>query len=102
METAVKIEKRESMRRSVNRILAHTSPCLVFHAQRDLMRENIWLLRLLILPCAILAALFGFFMCDSAIGSIEIRYPRSTILGSSWLGWFFLISTVSVGLFWKR
>jgi hypothetical protein len=38
---------------------------------------------------------------DPAIRSIEIRYPRATILGFSWLVWFFLISSVSAGLFWK-
>jgi hypothetical protein len=44
----------------------------------------------------------GFFLRDPAIRSIEIRYPKSTILGFSWLVWFFLISSVSAGLFWKR
>jgi len=44
----------------------------------------------------------GFFLRDPAIRSIEIRYPKSTILGFSWLAWFFLISSVSAGLFWKR
>lgn len=185
---------RDSLRRSVNRILARTmelslfldSPGVVLHAQRDLLRENARLVRLVILPCAILAGLFallylamdaayghaplpvrepsivtiqmkdpamltvelqaplgmavetpgvqslhdrqiswrvrplreisgnlrfsvenrvataGFFLHDPAIRSIEIRYPKSTILGFSWLVWFFFISTVSAGLFWKR
>jgi hypothetical protein len=52
--------------RSVNRILAHMmelglfidSPSLVFRAQRDLLRENFRLLRLTILPGAIIALLF--------------------------------------------
>jgi hypothetical protein len=44
----------------------------------------------------------GFFLRDPAIRSIEIRFPKSTILGFSWLVWFFLISSVSAGLFWKR
>jgi len=185
--------ERESIRQSVNRILAHMmelglfldSPGLVFRAQWDLLRENARLLRLVILPGAILALLFvflypamdaicghaplpvgeasvvtiqmkgamipvelqaplgmavetpgvrsihdrqiswrvrplretsgdlrfhienrvvtdGFFLRDPAIRSIEIRYPKSMILGFSWLLWFFLISSVSAGLFWKR
>jgi len=184
---------RESIRRAVNRVVAHVmelglfldSPGLVFRAQRDLLLENFRLLRLVILPGAILALAFallypamdanfghapltvgepsvvtiqmkdammpveleaplgmavetpgvrsvhdrqiswrvrplreisgdlrfrienrvvssGFFLHDAAIRSIEIRYPRSTILGFSWLLWFFLISSVSAGLFWKR
>ena len=44
----------------------------------------------------------GYFLRDPAIRSIEIRYPRSTFLGFSWLVWFFLISSLSAGLFWKR
>jgi hypothetical protein len=56
-----------SLRRTVNRILAHVmelglfidSPSLVFRAQRDLLRENLRLLRLTILPAAILALLFA-------------------------------------------
>jgi hypothetical protein len=56
-----------SLRRTVNRILAHLmelglfidSPSLVFRAQRDLLRENLRLLRLTILPAAILALLFA-------------------------------------------
>jgi hypothetical protein len=171
--------KRDSIRRAVNRVVAHMmelglfldSPGLVFRAQRDLLLENFRLLRLVILPGAILALLFallypamdaifghaplammpveleaplgmavetpgvrsvhdrqiswrvrplreisadlrfrienrvvagGFFLHDPAIRSIEIRYPRSTILGFSWPLWFFLISSVSAGLFWKR
>ena len=183
---------RASVRRSINRILAHVmelglfldSPGLVFGAQRDLLRENLRLLRLVILPGVILAVLFsllyppmnavyghaplpvgepsvvtvqmnvmepveleapdgivvetpgvrilrdreiswrvrplrrssgelrfhvenravtpGFFLRDPAVQDIEIRYPRATILGFSWLVWFFLISSVSAGLLWKR
>ena len=58
---------RASIRRSMNRILAHTmelglfldSPGLVFRAQRDLLRENARLLRQVILPGAIVALLFS-------------------------------------------
>ncbi|HTW67746.1 MAG TPA: hypothetical protein VME17_24190 [Bryobacteraceae bacterium] len=58
---------RRPIRRSVNLVLAHVmelglfldSPSLVFGAQRDLLRENIRLLRLVILPGAILVLLFA-------------------------------------------
>ncbi len=58
--------ERAAIRRSVNRILAHVmelglfldSPGLVFRAQRDLLRENLRLLRLVMVPGLILAALF--------------------------------------------
>jgi hypothetical protein len=62
-----RLTEKSSIGRSVNRILAHTmelglfidSPSLVFRAQRDLLRENLRLLRLTILPGAILALLFA-------------------------------------------
>jgi hypothetical protein len=58
---------RAAIRKSVNRILAHVmelglfldSPALVFGAQRDLLRENWRLLRLMMLPGAMLMALFA-------------------------------------------
>jgi len=58
--------ERAAIRRSVNRILAHVmglglfldSPGLVFGAQRDLLRENVRLLRLVMVPGLILAVLF--------------------------------------------
>ena len=188
--------ERAAIRRSVNRIFAHVmelglfldSPRLVFGAQRDLLLENGRLLRLVLLPGAILAALFalvyqpidviygrapllvgepsvitvqmrggsmppvqleapvgvavetpgvrvlrdrqiswrvrplqrssdefrfrvenrvvtaGFFLRDPAIDSIEIRYPKASIMGFSWLAWFVATSAVSgalFGLFWK-
>lgn len=57
---------RAQLRRTVNRILAHVielrlfldEPVLVFQAQRDLLMENLRLLRLIALPCAILAIPF--------------------------------------------
>ena len=56
-----------ALRRSVNRIVAHAmelglfldSPGLVLRAQRDLLRENVRLLRLVFLPGAILALVFA-------------------------------------------
>jgi len=62
-----RLTEKSSLGRSVNRILAHVmelglfvdSPSLVFRAQRDLLKENLRLLRLTILPGAILALLFA-------------------------------------------
>jgi len=62
-----RLTDESAIRRSVNRILAHVmelvlfldSPMLVFRAQRDLLRENLRLLRLTILPGAIVALLFA-------------------------------------------
>jgi hypothetical protein len=56
----------KSIRRTVNRMMAHVmefrlfldSPTLVLRAQRDLLRENFHLLRLIIRPCALLAFIF--------------------------------------------
>jgi hypothetical protein len=55
-----------SIRRTINRMMAHVmefrlfldSPALVLRAQRDLFRENLHLLRLILLPCVILALIF--------------------------------------------
>lgn len=55
-----------SIRVTTNRMMAHVlefrlfldSPTLVWRAQRDLFRENLRLLRLILLPCAILALTF--------------------------------------------
>jgi hypothetical protein len=178
-----RLTERAAIRRSVNRILAHVmelglfldSPGLVFGAQLDLLRENLRLLRLVIVPGVLVAVLFvpmyaiyrhgplpvgepsvvtlqmkyaampavqleapegivvetpgvrivrdrqiswrvrplressgdlrfhvenrvvlaSFFLHDSAIQSIEIRYPTATILGWSWLVWFGAISSIS-------
>lgn len=191
---------QKSIRRTMNLVLAHgmelglffDSPTLVFRAQRDLLRENAHLLRLVIVPAAILALLFAlifgpmnvfyglaplpigepsvvtiqlkdrampsvqlegsaglvietpgvrvlharqiswrvrpirqtygdlrfrfkdhvlaagmyrFFLRDPDVRFIDIRYPKSTILGLRWLTWFVIISSVSAltfGLCWKR
>lgn len=58
---------RRAIRRSVNQILAHVmelglfldSPGLVLRAQRDLLRENLHFLRIVMLPSVILALLFA-------------------------------------------
>jgi hypothetical protein len=58
-----------AIRRAGNLILAHLmelglffdEPALVLRAQRDLIRENVNLLRLIALPCALLALPFAIF-----------------------------------------
>jgi hypothetical protein len=181
-----------SIRGTVNRMMAHVlefrlfldSPALVLRAQRDLIRENLRLLRLILSPCAILALVFTilFPQLDAMYGhaalpigepsivtvqltgdavletpagleietpgvrsvhdrsiswrvrprgrisgelklhydggvatkqvvagsgliygwkfpfsrpAIEIRYPRTTVLGVNWMIWFFLISSAA-------
>jgi len=57
---------REAVRASINRMIAHLyefrlfidTPSLIFRAQMDLLRENLRLLRLILLPCAMLAVFF--------------------------------------------
>src|ERR1700683_4093251 len=69
------------VRRSLNKVWAHLmelslfldSPSLVLRAQRDLLRENVRLLRLVILPAAILALLFAFLF--PALNAIYGRAP---------------------------
>jgi hypothetical protein len=65
-----------SVRRSVHRMWAHVmelslfldSPALVLRAQRDLLRENVRLLRWVIVPSGILAVLFAcLFPLQNAI-----------------------------------
>lgn len=51
------------------------------------------------------AGMHTFFLHDSSIRSIDIRYPNAAILGLPWLVWFFAISGASaltLGLSWKR
>jgi hypothetical protein len=185
---------QELVRRTVDRMMAHVmefrlflnSPALILRAQRDLVRENLHLLRLVLVPCAILAVLFILLYpqldamyghvplkagersvvtaplrcpvleapagieieapgvrvihdreiswrirplgkisgellvrCDGRVlkrqivagaglihgwklpftkPAIEIRYPRTTVLGVNWMIWFFLISSaVAIG-----
>jgi hypothetical protein len=181
-----------SIRKTINHMMAHVmefrlfldSPALVLRAQRDLLRENLHLLRLILLPSAILAIVFiilfpqldamyghaplqvgersvvtvrisGDAALDAPTGievetpavhvihdgqvswsvrplgrtsgelkvrrdgrvltkqivagggliygwklpfstpAIEIRYPRTAVLGVNWMIWFFLISTAA-------
>jgi hypothetical protein len=65
-----KFTKKLSLQQSVNRILAHLmelglfleSPALVFRAQRELMLENLRLLRLILVPACILGAVFAILV----------------------------------------
>ena len=181
-----------SIRKTINRMMAHVmefrlfldSPALVLRAQRDLLRENLHLLRQILLPSAILAIVFiilfpqldamyghaplqvgersvvtvrlsGEVVLEAPAGievetpavhvihdrqvswrvrplgrtsgelklrhdgrvltrqivagsgliygmrlpfsspAIEIRYPRTSVLGVNWMIWFFLISTAA-------
>src|SRR5580698_786321 len=62
--------KKSSLQKSVNRILAHLmelglfleSPALVVRAQRELMLENLRLLRLILTPACILGAVFAILV----------------------------------------
>jgi hypothetical protein len=76
-----RLSDRMAVRRSLNRAWAHVmelglfldSPALVLRAQRDLLRENVRLLRLVILPAGILALLFAFLF--PALNAIYGRAP---------------------------
>jgi len=69
---------RAAMGRAANRILAHLmefglffdEPALVLRAHRDLLRENLNLLRSILLPCALLAIPSAIFFAelDAAFG----------------------------------
>jgi hypothetical protein len=51
------------------------------------------------------ASMHSFFLRDPAIRSIEVHYPKATILSLPWLVWFVVVSSVSAvafGLCWKR
>jgi Na+/glutamate symporter len=64
--TLRRFSDRAAVRASMNRMIAHLmefrlfldTPSLVLRAQFDLLRENLRLLRLILLPCVILAAVF--------------------------------------------
>lgn len=81
---------RDTTRRTVNRMIAHVlefrlyldSPALVFRAQRDLLRENLHLLRLITLPCAVMAALFIllFPSLDTMYGHVPLRPGEPSVV----------------------
>jgi hypothetical protein len=79
-----------SIRRTVNRMMAHVmefrlfldSPALVLRAQRDLFRENLRLLRLILLPCVILALIFIilFPQLDAMYGHTPIKAGERSLV----------------------
>jgi hypothetical protein len=81
---------RVSIRRAVNRMMAHVmelrlfldSPALVLRAQRDLLRENLHLLRLIFLPCAIMAMIFIvlFPQLDAMYGHAPLKAGERSIV----------------------
>ena len=151
-------------KQTVNRILAHImefrlfldEPRLIFQAQRDLLRENLRLLRQIAIPCLIAAPFFTLVIWQGdrvygraplpagepvvvtahsdvqlhataglvvetpgvriqrthevswrvrptrpfsgTLPGFQIPWPRATVLGFSWLVWFFGISSLSAVL----
>lgn len=85
-----------SMRRAANRILAHLmelglffdEPLLVLRAHRDLLRENLTLLRLMILPCAILVIPFAIFFAglNSIFGRAPLVVGSPATVTTQWTG----------------
>jgi len=81
---------REATRRTMNRMIAHIlefrlyldSPALVFRAQRDLLRENLRLLGLIALPCALMTALFIllFPSLDAMYGHAPLRTGEPAVV----------------------
>lgn len=81
---------RAEVRRTTNRMIAHVmefrlflnSPALVLRAQRDLLHENFHLLRLIFLPCVILALLFTllFPQLDAMYGHTPLRIGERAIV----------------------
>ena len=83
---------REAVRASMNRMIAHVmefrlfldTPSLVFRAQRDLLRENLRLLRLILLPCVILAVVFIalFPQLDVLYGHAPLRPGQPSVISA--------------------
>ncbi len=79
-----------SIRVTSNRMIAHVlefrlfldSPALVLRAQRDLARENLHLLRLILLPCMILAIIFLilFPQLDAMYGHAPLRVGEPSVV----------------------
>jgi hypothetical protein len=79
-----------SVRQTINRMMAHVmefrlfinSPALVLRAQRDLLRENLRLLRLILRPCALLALIFIilFPQLDAMYGHAPLRVGEPSVV----------------------
>jgi hypothetical protein len=86
----VRFADRAAIRRTTNRMMAHVmesrlfidSPALVLRAQRKLLRENLHLLRLILLPCAILALIFIvlFPQLDAMYGHRPLKVGEQAIV----------------------
>jgi hypothetical protein len=78
------------LRRTINRILAHTlefrlfldEPRIVLRAQRELLAENVRLLRQVAFPCVILAIPFALFYgpMDRHFGHGPLRIGEATVV----------------------
>lgn len=79
-----------AVRTSINRMMAHVlefrlfidSPALVLRAQRELLRENLHLLRLILLPSAIMAVVFIvlFPQLDAMYGHAPLHPGEPTVI----------------------
>ncbi len=79
-----------SIRRTANRMIAHVmefrlfldSPALILRAQRDLFRENLHLLRLILLPCVILAVILIFLFppLDAIYGHAPLKVGERSVV----------------------
>jgi len=87
---------RVAMGRAANRILAHLmelglffdEPVLVLRAHRDLLRENLKLLRSIALPCALLAIPFAIFLAelDAVFGRAPLVVGVPAVVTLDWSG----------------
>lgn len=83
---------RDAVPASMNRMIAHVmefrlfldTPSLVFKAQRDLLLENLRLLRLILLPCVILAVVFIalFPQLDALYGHAPLRPGEPSVISA--------------------
>ena len=87
-----RFSNRDAVRASMNRMIAHVmefrlflgTPSLVLRAQRDLLRENLRLLRLILLPCAMLAVVFIalFPQLDALFGHTPLRPGEPSVISA--------------------
>ncbi|MGD1091088.1 MAG: hypothetical protein ABSB35_03740 [Bryobacteraceae bacterium] len=87
---------RALMGRAANRILAHLmelglffdEPVLVLRAHRDLLRENLKLLRSIVVPCALLALPFVMFFAelDAVFSRAPLVVGAPAIVTLEWAG----------------
>jgi len=85
-----------SIRATINRMMAHAmefrlfldSPRLVLRAQRDLLRENLHLLRLILVPGAILAIVFVilFPQLDAMYGHAPLPVGEPSVVTARLIG----------------